>query len=52
MGPGFESQRDHKAPTQVGAFFMRGRERKQRSWKFKKIDCDNSLLLKAGKHLN
>ena len=26
MGPGFESQRDHKAPTQVGAFFMQRRE--------------------------
>ena len=22
MGPGFESQRDHKASTKVGAFFM------------------------------
>ena len=27
MGPGFESQRDHKAPTKVGAFFMRKGER-------------------------
>lgn len=23
MGPGFESQRDHKAPKKFGAFFMR-----------------------------
>jgi hypothetical protein len=26
MGPGFESQRDHKALTKVGAFFMQARE--------------------------
>lgn len=28
MGPGFESQRDHKAPKKFGAFFMRISERK------------------------
>lgn len=37
MGPGFESQRDHKAPTQVGAFFMRRSERKPRSGEFKEL---------------
>ncbi len=28
MGPGFESQRDHKALTKVGAFFMQASERR------------------------
>jgi hypothetical protein len=25
MGPGFESQRDHKAPKKFGAFFMQAK---------------------------